>query len=78
MLENHEVFIFVFFFFFFQIYQAVYSFVARTEIEVSIQDGELVKVLETHDLDGNKEWWLVENIQRAQGYVPANYLYAVK
>ncbi|KAI0217835.1 Dynamin-binding protein [Lamellibrachia satsuma] len=56
-------------------YRAVYAFEARCPIEVTLRDGMLVKVVESHDLDGNTEWWLVETEDGCQGYAPANYLY---
>ena len=58
-----------------QYYRAVYAFEARCPIEVTLRDGMLVKVLKSHDLDGNLEWWLVETENGCQGYAPANYLY---
>jgi len=57
-----------------QYYQAVYGFEARSPIEITLQEGELIKVLQQYDLDGNTEWWLVE-VNGRQGYAPSNYLY---
>ncbi len=37
-------------------------------------EGQVVKVIQPHDLDGNTDWWLIE-VDGNQGYVPANYLY---
>ena len=61
----------------FQHYQAVYAFSSSSELEVDLAEGQTVKVIQQHDLDGNSEWWLVESEKR-QGYVPANYLYKIK
>jgi len=43
-------------------------------MELSMAEGEVVKVLKEHDLDKNPDWWLVENFDGQTGYVPANYL----
>ena len=61
--------------FVFQYYQAVYSFAARSELECDITEGEMLQVLQHHDLDGNDQWWLVKLSDGTQGYAPANYLY---
>ncbi|KAI5107603.1 rho guanine nucleotide exchange factor 38 isoform X2 [Silurus meridionalis] len=56
-----------------QHFYAVYSFVARCEQELSLQEYQPVRILQFSDHGGNKDWWLAEsNGQR--GYVPANYL----
>ena len=54
----------------------MYSFTARSPIEVNLEAGEVVNVVAQHDLDGNNDWWLVE-VDGRQGYAPANYLYKV-
>ena len=61
----------------FQYYRAVYGFQARSDIEISMAEGQIVPVLQQHDLDGNPDWWLIE-VDGNQGYVPANYLYKVQ
>ena len=61
----------------FQYYRAVYGFQARSDIEISMAEGQVVPVLQQHDLDGNPDWWLIE-VDGNQGYVPANYLYKVQ
>ena len=58
----------------FQYYVAVYPFAARSAVEVSLEAGEVVRIIQFKDLDGNSEWWLVE-AKAGQGYAPANYLY---
>ena len=65
------------FFFNFQRYQAVYSFTARSDIEVTMTHGDIVKIVSKEDLDGNNEWWLVE-VNGHRGYAPANYLYQIQ
>ena len=55
-------------------YQVIFSFDASSEVELSVQEGECVRLIEAHDLTGNNEWWLVKNEGGAKGYVPANYL----
>ncbi|CAH1786582.1 unnamed protein product [Owenia fusiformis] len=57
------------------IYQAVYSFDARNDLECPLVEGETVRVLAFTDQEGNDEWWLVLTSSNKQGYVPANYLY---
>jgi hypothetical protein len=57
----------------FQYCIAEYPFDARNSNEISIKAGQVVEVLCRHDMDGNKEWWLVD-ADGYQGYAPANYL----
>ena len=61
----------------FQLFQAVYAFQARGPLEISLSEGQPVRVVQQHDLEGNTEWWLVE-IEGKQGYAPANYLYQMR
>ena len=61
----------------FQFYPAVYPFQARTDLEGSREEGNVVKVIQQHDLDSNLDWWLVE-VYGKQGYVPAAYLYKIQ
>ena len=42
----------------FQSWQAVYSFVARSPIEVNLEAGQVITVVAQHDLDGNDDWWV--------------------
>ncbi|XP_056619988.1 rho guanine nucleotide exchange factor 38 [Triplophysa dalaica] len=54
-------------------FYAVYSFKARCDQELTLEENQHVRILQFSDLGGNKDWWLAEaNGQR--GYVPANYL----
>jgi hypothetical protein len=41
---------------------------------LSIKTGQIVLVLQQHDVQGNPEWWLVEDRFSGKGYVPGNYL----
>ncbi|XP_055500062.1 rho guanine nucleotide exchange factor 38 [Leucoraja erinacea] len=56
-----------------QVFYAVYSFQARSEHELSLQEYERVKIVKPNDLSGNRDWWLAE-VNGKRGYVPANYL----
>ena len=56
-------------------YQAIYSFAARTELELTIEEGQLLHIAQKHDTDGNAEWWLAVNEAGKRGYIPANYVY---
>ncbi|XP_028834512.1 rho guanine nucleotide exchange factor 38 isoform X1 [Denticeps clupeoides] len=56
-----------------QQFYAVYSFRARSEQELTLQEYQHVRILKFCDLGGNKEWWLAE-ANGQKGYVPANYL----
>lgn len=58
---------------FLQLYFAEYSFLSRSENEVSLFEGQVVTVLSKEDLEGNPEWWLVD-ADGHQGYTPAIYL----
>lgn len=42
--------------------------------QISIMEGESLKVQQKHDDAGNVEWWLVEKLNGEVGYVPASYL----
>ena len=55
-------------------YQVLFSFDANSDAELSVEEGELVWLLKSHDLTGNSEWWLVEKEGGAKGFVPATYL----
>jgi len=51
-----------------------FHFSARSTLELSVREGEVVDLVEQHDMDGNVEWWLMANAEGKQGYVPANYM----
>lgn len=55
-----------------------YAFAARSTLELSVKEGEIVDLIEESDMDGNREWWLVSNSEGKQGYVPANYMSIVQ
>nr|CAD7588240.1 unnamed protein product [Timema genevievae] len=55
-------------------FYALYNFVGNGEYMLTVQAGQVVKVLHKEDFEGNPEWWLVENHIGSKGYVPANYL----
>jgi hypothetical protein len=57
-----------------QFYYAAYDFNFSEEHLVPLKTGQVVKVIRKHDVEGNSEWWLVEDRSGAQGYVPGNYL----
>lgn len=54
-------------------YCADFAFEASSTAELSVNEGQLVAVLQKQDLTGNDEWWLVE-AQGQKGYVPSSYL----
>ncbi|XP_043912521.1 dynamin-binding protein isoform X2 [Protopterus annectens] len=56
-----------------RVYYAIYSFKARCSNELSVSANQRLKILEFHDIRGNKEWWLAES-EGKQGYVPSNYI----
>lgn len=53
---------------------AAYAFKGADNVQLSMEVGQRVKVICKSDTKGNAEWWMVENEQGRQGYVPANYL----
>eukprot|EP00062_Callorhinchus_milii_P020286 gi/632975770/ref/XP_007904414.1/ PREDICTED: rho guanine nucleotide exchange factor 37 [Callorhinchus milii] len=52
---------------------AAYEFIARGPNEVTLQQGQMVTVLEAHDKRGTNDWWLVK-VNGRQGYAPSNHL----
>ncbi|KAL6110767.1 arhgef38 [Pungitius sinensis] len=56
-----------------QQFYAVYAFQARCDQELTLQEYQHVRIVQFHDLGGNKDWWLAE-ANGQKGYVPANYL----
>ena len=54
--------------------QVLFSFEAGSDAELSVEEGELLWLLKSHDLTGNREWWLVQKEGGAKGFVPASYL----
>ena len=58
-------------------YCAEYAFEASSAAELSLDEGQLVLVIQKQDLTGNDEWWLVE-CNGLKGYVPSSYLTPVE
>ena len=54
-------------------YYAQFEFEGTSSAELSLDEGQIVKVLQQHDLEGNPEWWLVDT-EGKKGYVAANFL----
>ncbi|XP_071852019.1 dynamin-binding protein-like isoform X3 [Apostichopus japonicus] len=54
-------------------FYAEWSFTASAPNEISLDAGMVVRLVSAQDVDGNSEWWLVDQEGR-QGYVPGNYL----
>ena len=50
-----------------------YSFQGINSGELTVREGELVKVISKHDQKGNTEWWLVD-YNGEKGYVPGGFL----
>jgi len=57
-----------------QFFYAAYDFKSTGTNMLSIKTGQIVLVLQQHDVQGNPEWWLVEDRFNGKGYVPGNYL----
>jgi hypothetical protein len=53
---------------------AQYDFQGRSEGELTIFENEILTILARADMDGNSEWFKVENKIGKQGYVPSSYL----
>lgn len=54
-------------------YLMQYNFEGLNQGELTVQEGELVKVIWKQDQKGNSEWWFVE-YNGLQGYVPGDFL----
>lgn len=52
----------------------MYDFVGNIPGTLSVTNGQALRLIRNHDEKGNGEWWLVENRDGGQGYVPRNYL----
>ncbi|ELU16231.1 hypothetical protein CAPTEDRAFT_105924, partial [Capitella teleta] len=61
----------------FQLYQAIYPFQARNDLELTIAEGDVVLLIQQHDQDGNPDWWMVD-LHGKRGYVPATYIFKVQ
>ncbi|XP_065653962.1 dynamin-binding protein-like isoform X2 [Hydra vulgaris] len=54
-------------------FKVEYNFQAINPGELTVNEGQTVRVLRKHDSKGNNEWWLVE-YDGKQGFVPQDYL----
>lgn len=52
----------------------LYDFEAESHFELTIFEGETVRVLALHDPTGNDEWVHIQNDSGAKGYVPKGFL----
>jgi hypothetical protein len=57
-----------------QFFYAAYDFEGNGMHMLSIRSGQVVRVLRQQDIQGNPEWWFVEDRLGGRGYVPGNYL----
>ncbi|XP_059488491.1 dynamin-binding protein-like [Neocloeon triangulifer] len=55
-------------------FYAEYNFDPINNFTLKLTKGQVLKVINKYDQQGNEEWWYVENRSGGQGYVPANYL----
>ena len=53
---------------------AQYDFKGRSDGELTITENETLIVLARQDMDGNTEWFKVQNKFGKSGYVPSSYL----
>lgn len=54
----------------------MYDFAGNMPGTLPITNGQALRLLRHHDEKGNDEWWLVQNRDGKQGYVPRTYLRA--
>lgn len=57
-----------------QVFVALYPFTSTSSGTLSLHLGQFIKVKAFADLNGNKEWCLVEDSSGKTGYVPFNYI----
>ena len=59
---------------------ALYDFDCTLNGVLSLHVGDRLKIIQRSDDDNNEEWWYAEKINdtKQRGYVPANYIQAVK
>jgi hypothetical protein len=57
-----------------QFFFAAYDFEATGMHMLTMRSGQVVHVLRQQDVQGNPEWWFVEDRFGVRGYVPGNYL----
>ena len=54
--------------------QVLFDFVSEDPSELSVVAGQVVLLVCPHDRIGCSDWWLVQAVDKQQGYVPATYL----
>ena len=54
-------------------YCVEYDFDGDEDGELSVSEGQCVRVKQQHDEEGNTDWWLCECEDKV-GYVPSSYL----
>ena len=57
-----------------QFYYALFDFTGNQEATISVLKGQALKLIRPHDEKGNNAWWLMENRNGVQGYVPRDYV----
>ncbi|RWS26099.1 dynamin-binding protein-like protein, partial [Leptotrombidium deliense] len=61
-----------------EFYYALYPFNPSGENQLSLNRGQVVLVKHKCDLNGNDDWWFVEDRYGNSGYVPKNYVAMLK
>ena len=51
-----------------------YDFAAETEIELTVNAGDVVDILSLQDLTGNSEWCLAQTRSGERGFVPQSFI----
>uniref|UniRef100_T1IVY4 Dynamin-binding protein n=1 Tax=Strigamia maritima TaxID=126957 RepID=T1IVY4_STRMM len=57
-----------------EVYAAAYDFNSSLTGTLNLARGEIVNVIQKHDMDGSPEWWYMETMTGKKGYVPRDYL----
>lgn len=57
-----------------EFWYAAYPFQSMGYNQLTLTLGQVVRVLQKSDMQGNEEWWLVQDRYSNRGYVPASYL----
>lgn len=55
------------------VYCVEYDFDGDEDGELSVPEGQFVRVRQQHDDEGNTDWWLCE-LEEKTGYIPSSYL----
>jgi hypothetical protein len=55
---------------------AIYRFDAIDQSTMSVNQGEKLRICQTHDDNMNQDWWFLERVVRSEqrGFVPASYV----